>query len=215
MDDTALKDLDTFFSQYPIKQYHKGQILIYANEDPSGVFYLVSGTVRKYDVADSGDEIVMNVFKPSVFFPIAWALNKTPNRYFFQAESPIAVRRAPSDEFVDFLKAHPKMIYALLEQVYLGLESTQRRIIHLMHGDTRIRVLFELVVEGRRSGKLQDDGSCLISIGTAELAQRAGLSRETISRELAKIIHNEDILMRQGRLLVVRDFHALEDQLGD
>ncbi len=215
MDDTTLKDLDAFFSQYPIKQYHKDQILVYANEDPTGVFYLVSGTVRKYDIADSGDEIVMNVFKPSVFFPASWVLNKTPNRYFFQAESPIAVRRAPSDEFVDFLEAHPKIIYTLLKQVYLGLEDTQRRIIRLMHGDTRSRLLFELVIEGRRSGKLQADGSCLLSITAAELAHRAGLSRETISRELAKIVQDEDILARQGRLLVVRDLRALESQLGE
>jgi CRP-like cAMP-binding protein len=215
MDDTALKSLDDFFSQYPLKQYHKGQILIYAHEDPAGIFYLETGKVRKYDVGPTGDEVVLNVFRPNVFFPISWAVNKAPNKYFFEAETPIEVRRAPVDAFIAYLEANPKIIYGLLKQVHSGLEDTQRRVVFLMGGDTRSRLLFDLLLEGRRSGEMRSDGSCVINVGVANLAQRAGLSRETISRELAKIIQSEKILSREGHALVIHDFQALEEQLSD
>jgi CRP/FNR family transcriptional regulator len=215
MGDNVLKKLDEFFSQYPIKRYHKGQILIYANEDPSGIFYLESGRVRKYDVSPAGDEVVLNIFKTSVFFPISWALNHTPNHYFFEAATPIEVRRAPVVEVMRYLEANPDVIYGLLKQVHAGLENTQRRVVNLMAGDARSRLLFELIIETRRSGELQDDGSYVIGISLSELAQRAGLSRETISRELKRLIESKKLLKRRGRMLVIRDLHLLEELLED
>jgi CRP-like cAMP-binding protein len=213
MERTTLEELDQFFSQYPLKQYPKGQMLIYADEDPSGIFYLVSGKVRKYDVNNRGDEVVLNTFQPSVFFPMTWILNKTPNRYFFEATTPIVTRYAPASEVERYLATHPAVVYSLLKQVYSGLEDTQRRVVHLMKSDTRCRLLFELLIESRRSGELQQDGSCVISISMNELSQRAGLSRERISRELSKLIQQDGLLTRRGRSLVIRSIQEIEDEL--
>ena len=84
MDRNIQKSLDDFFSQYPLKQYNKGQLLIYAHEDPTGIFYLERGSVRKYDIGHEGDEVVLNVFKEKIFFHMSWAINKTHNHYFYE-----------------------------------------------------------------------------------------------------------------------------------
>lgn len=213
MDDSMHESLKNFFSKYPAKQYNKGQLLIYAHEDPTGIFYIENGSVRKYDIGPEGDEVVLNVFQPGRFFPIAWALNKTPNRYFFEAATSITVRRAPVDEFNVYLEAHPKIVYGLLRQVHGGLEDSQHRVVLLMDGDAHDRLLFELFIEARRAGEMKNDGSCVITVSLADLAQRAGLTRETISRELGKIIQSNDLISRQGRSLVISDFDALKKQL--
>lgn len=215
MDEATQKSLSDFFSQYPLKQYHKGQILIYAHEDPRGIFYIEKGMIRKYDVTTEGDEVVLNVFQPKVFFPLEWALNKTANRYFFEAHTPIDVRCAPVDAFTAYLELHPELIRKLLGQVYSGLEASYRRVTLLMAGDTHSRVLFELLVEAKRSGEMRSDGSCLVTIGTGDLAQRAGLSRETINRELVKIIQSGDVTRQEGRSLLIRNVNDLEQQLGE
>ncbi len=214
MDKNAEKSLDDFFSQYPVKQYNKGQLLIYAHEDPSGVFYLESGSVRKYDIGHEGDEVVLNVFTSKIFFPISWAINKTPNGYFFEAATPIEVRRAPVDAFNAFLHANPSIVFSLLKKVYKGLEDAQHRTVLLMDGDAHDRLLFELFIEARRSGQMQSDGSCVINVSLADLAQRAGLTRETISRELGKIIQSHELISRQNRSLVISDLRALKEQLN-
>lgn len=215
MDEAAQKGLDDFFSQYPLKQYHKGQILIYAHEDPRGIFFIEKGMVRKYDVTTEGDEVVLNVFKPKVFFPIEWAINKTANKYFFEAHTPIDVRCAPVDAFVAYLELRPELIRGLLGEVYTGLEDAHRRAVLLMAGDTHSRLLFELLMEVKRSGEIRSDDSCLITIGTGDLAQRAGLSRETMSRELAKIVQSGDVSRQEGRSLLIRNVHDLQKQLGE
>lgn len=215
MDSDALNKIENFFSKYPLRQYNKGQILIHAGENPSGIFYIVNGSVRKYDIDEGGQEIVMNIFKPNIFFPITWAINRTQNRYFFEAASTITVAKAPIEDVVDFLKSEPDIILGLLKQVYAGLEDTQRRVVHLMSGDSRSRLLFELVIEARRSGEVQEDGSCLVFVGANELSQRAGLSRETISRELARLLQPDGLLARQGRAIVILNLRKLEDELGE
>lgn len=215
MNEALQKCLDDFFSQYPLKQYHKGQILIYAHEDPRGIFYIERGMVRKYDVTPDGDEAVLNIFNSKVFFPIEWAVNKTANKYFFEAHTPIDVRCAPIDAFVAYLELHPELIRGLLGEVYTGLEDAHRRVVLLMAGDTHSRLLFELFMEAKRSGEMRSDGSCLVTIGTGDLAQRAGLSRETISRELAKIVQSGDVSRQEGRSFLINNIRDLEKQLSE
>lgn len=215
MDNSTSHDLERFFSQYPLKSYHKGQILIYAGDDPKGIYYLEEGSVQKYDIDSAGDKVVLNIFTPGVFFPIAWVVNAAPNKYFFEASTPIVVRRAPVDAFVTHLKESPDVTYGLLRRAYSGIENAQRRFVMLMSGSTSRRLLYELVIEGRRSGEMRDDGSCVVHVGVAELAQRAGLSRETISRELVRCVRDEKLLSRSGRSLVIHDFHAIELILGE
>jgi hypothetical protein len=76
------KKIHQFFSQYPAKEYAKGEILILADENPKYIYHLIEGYVREYDISYRGDEIVVNVFKPPAFFPMSWPIAKTPNRYF-------------------------------------------------------------------------------------------------------------------------------------
>ena len=215
MDNMTQQSLNDFFSQYPVKRYHSGQLLIYAHEDPTGIFYLESGEVRKYDIGPDGEEVVLNVFKSKVFFPMSWAVNRTANQYFFESTTPIEVRRAPADAFTAYLESHPKIILSLLKQVYSGLEDTQHRVILLMDGDAYHRLLFELMMEGKRSGEMRGDGSCVVTVSLADLAQRAGLTRETISRELGKIIQSSHLISRQGRSLVIHDFKEFEKQFNE
>jgi CRP-like cAMP-binding protein len=79
--------IERFFSDYPLKQFGKNEILLRADNDPKYIFYLLEGNVREYDISPGGDEIVVNVFKPPAFFPMSWAIAKTPNHYFFQTAS--------------------------------------------------------------------------------------------------------------------------------
>ena len=212
MDEAALNNLDDFFSQYPLKQYHKGQILIYANEDPAGIFYLESGMVRKYDVSNEGEEAVLYVFRSNALFPIEWAVNRTSNKYFFEADTPIGVRRAPVGAFVDYIESHPSLTYSLLKQVHYGLEYTQRRDVLLMAGSPHSLILFELLVAAKRSGETRADGSCLVQVGTSDLAHRTGLSRETIGRELRKLTLAGDVVTREGRAFIIHNMQDLEKE---
>lgn len=213
MDAQVTRKIEKFFEKYRLRHFDKSQILIYAGDKPPGIFHLISGQVRQYDITEKGEEVVVNVFKPPAFFPMAWAINKTPNQYFFETSEPTEVRMAPANDVVAFLKSNHDVTYDLLSRLYTGTDGMQRRMAHLMGGNGRSRVLFELLVECKRFGKLQKNGSYILTMHEDELARRSGLSRETINRELSKL-RTKKIIDITHKEIIIKNIKRLEKELG-
>lgn len=213
MNTRVARKIEEFFAKYPRRYFDKSQILIYAGDEPPGIFHLVTGQVRQYDITDRGEEVVVDVFKPPAFFPMTWEINKTPNQYFFETAMPTEIRMAPAGDVVAFLKANHDVTYDLLSRLYSDTDGMQRRMAYLMGGSGRSRVLFELIVECKRFGKQQKDGSYILTMHEDELARRSGLSRETINRELAKL-KTMKLLDITHKEFIIKDLKRLEKELG-
>src|SRR6476620_4247524 len=115
--------LNEYFSTSKLKTFTKGSIITYAGEDPEGVSQLVEGAVEQYDITPEGNKVTVNIFKPPAFFPMSWAINKTPNVYFYSALTPVKLRVANADATVAFLKANPNIMFNLLSRLYRGTDA--------------------------------------------------------------------------------------------
>jgi CRP-like cAMP-binding protein len=214
IDAKVFKKIDGFFSKYPLRTYPKNQIIVHAGDNPHGVMYLIDGQVRQYDINKHGSEIVVNVYKPPAFFPMNWAINKTHNIYFFSTIDTVKFRQAPPDEVVQFLNSNPDVTFNLLSRMYSGIDGILRRMAHLMGGSARTRLLYEIIIEARRFGQDKSGKGALVNLREEEIAARAGLSRETVSRELGKLREAGLIIVtRKG--IAIKDLTDLELDLGD
>jgi CRP/FNR family transcriptional regulator, cyclic AMP receptor protein len=205
--------IDDFFAKYKLRHYAKGQILILSGDQSDYVYRLVTGNVKQYDVTYRGDEIILNIFKPPAFFPMSLAINKVPNPYIYEAETDIEIRQAPAEEVIDFIKANPDVLFDLLSRVYRGVDGLLGRMAHLMSSSARSRLIYELVIEAQRFGEPQKNGEYIVNISEKDLGARAGLSRETVSRELSKL-KTEGLVAVRSKDLLLKDFSALERKLG-
>lgn len=201
------------FSQYRSRRYKKGHILIYAGDAVEHIYQLDSGVVKQYDISYRGDEVVLNMFKSPAFFPMSHVINKTLAKYIFEAETDIEVRQAPAGECLDFLKKNPDVLYDLLSRVYAGAEGLLGRMAHLMTSNAKSRLMYELILEARRFGVPQADGSCILTLTEKDLGSRAGLSRETVNRELHKL-KAEQLITISRSSIHIPDMIALEKSLG-
>lgn len=206
------KQLESFFIKYPIRHFDKGQIIIAANETPSGIFYVVSGQIRQYDITDLGADIVVDILLTSSLFPLDWAVRDRPSQYFYQAIGPVKVRVAPLGELESFLMQAPNLLFSLLTRSVAAMTIMQRRMAHLMSGVTLNRVMFELITQVKRVGVRRADGSYSLHLHEDELAQRAGLTRETVNREVGKL-KKLGIIEVNHRRLRIRDLAKLESML--
>lgn len=211
MSETTADKIERLFGSFPKRNYPKGQIIIYGGENPDYIFYLTKGRVRKYDITYRGDEVIVNLFKPQSFFPMSWAISKLENKYFYKTETETELHIVPPNEALRIIKENPDIMLDLLKRLYSGMEGIMGRIVQLMSGTAKSRLMYELIVECRRSGKIQPNGSVLISATEADLAARSGLSRETVSREIHKI--KADNLVKVTPLgIQVIDLELLEEK---
>ena len=183
MADTTKKVTD-FFTTYPLRTFNKQQIMIYAGTAVTDIFFIVKGRVSQYDITPAGNEVVVNVFKPGAFFPMSAAINDMANPYYFEASTEVTAHTAPAGDAVQFLKDNPDVTFDLLSRVYLGVDGVLRRMAHLMGGDAKSRLIFELLNAAYRFGETQDDSTTFIPLKEGDIAKHSGLARETVNRNI-------------------------------
>lgn len=212
MDKNVRQKVEDFFSSYPERRYPKGNVIVFADETPESIFFIVSGQVRQYDISYRGDEVTLNIFKNPAFFSVGWAVNDLPNKFAFKAETATVVKLAPVSDVKKFLLGNPDVSVDLLSRLYRGIDGLMGRMSQLMVGTARSRIIYELVIEIERSGKLVGEETVL-NLSETDLASRTALSRETVSREISKL-RAEDILDISGGTFKIKNFGALVSKLN-
>lgn len=203
--------LNAFFADSDERLYRKGDIITFANQDPEAVLYLIEGIVEQYDVTPEGNKVVVNIYKPTSFFPMSWAINKTPNVYFFAALTDVKVKRTHPDKVALFIQQNPDVMFDLLSRVYIGTDGLLRRLVLAASGIAANRLIFELLIEGHRFGEDGSGTKKIVKIKQSSLAARSGLARETVSRELHKL--EREGLVKLTKHGIVLSVEALEDKL--
>src|SRR5581483_573042 len=147
------------------------------------------------------------------FFPMSWAINRTPNNYFYKTETETRVHIVPADDALAFLKTNPDVMLDLLSRIYRGMDGLFGRMVHLMSGTARSRLIYELIIECRRFGNKTKDGRVKLDMSEVDLAARSGLSRETVSREIHKLKERGWVGITTNAI-IVKDMAMLEKTLG-
>lgn len=209
MDKKIKVKVNQHFRQFQKRQYRKGEVLVRADENPPGVFYLISGTVRQYDITERGTVVTLNIFKPPAFFPMSWAINQTDNEYFFEAMEPVELHLVPRENAAKVIRDNPDVMFDLLSRLYRGTDVMLKRMSRLMGSTAYNRILLELIIAARRFGQKSAKGEIRLDMTAGDLASRTGLTRETVSRELQKLKAEKLVRISLG-IIVIPDFAALE-----
>lgn len=205
--------IESFFAKYPKKSIARGEILVFANEDPPCIFQLVKGEVREYDISNHGNEVILNVFKPPAFFPMSWAINKTPNQYFYETIGVVQLRQVPPEDAVQFIRNNPDVMFDLLSRLYRGTDGLLGRMAHLMGGSARSRLIYELLIENARFGQNRPNSKRFIPINESQLSGFTGLSRETVNREMHKLMEL-GLVAADRHGVVLNNLDKLEEELS-
>lgn len=188
MDPDKTKDFETFYQQFITRNYKKGEMLIRADDDPQGIFCLTKGYVRQYTISPAGNELSLHILSPISYFPMVWAINGTPNVYFFEALTAVEVGRAPREQVVNFIKDKPALLFALMSELLEDYAETLTRVEHLVFSDAYRRVISILIYIAKHFGQPHKRGIIVNHRFTqADIATLVGVARETASIELFKL----------------------------
>jgi CRP-like cAMP-binding protein len=182
------EEFEKFYKQFKSRDYKKGEMLIRADDDPQGIFCLTKGYVRQYTISKTGTELTLHILKPLSYFPMVWAINGTPNVYYFEALTPVEVGRAPRDDVVNFIQDKPTIIFALMSELLEDYAETLKRVEHLVFSDAYRRVISILLYIAKHFGEKNHAGIIVPHRFTQQdIATLVGVSRETASNEMVKL----------------------------
>ena len=207
------KEFETFYKQFIIRDYKKGEMLIRADDDPLGIFCLTKGYVRQYTISKTGFELTLHILKPVSYFPMVWAINGTPNVYFFEALTPVQVGRAPRDKVVSFIKDKPTIIFELMSELLDDYAESLTRVEHLVFSDAYRRVISVLLYISKHFGKKTDKGIFVNHRFThQDIATLVGVVRETASIEMVKL-EKKRLIKHIDHSILFEDIQKLEREL--
>jgi CRP/FNR family transcriptional regulator len=211
--DTVGHKLEEHFASKPLTHYAKGEMIVTPGERSDKAFLVAHGRVKVHELSYRGDEVVVTVIKSPAFFPLNWAVNKIPNHFYYKAETDCDIYTMDSVEVLKFIRDNPDVMFTQLKQVYKALDGILGRMVHRMSGTAKSRLLYELIMECRRFGVNQADGTCRLEATERDLAARAGLTRETVSREMSKL-KKQNWVTVNGKGIFIHDIKLLERALG-
>lgn len=182
------KVFEDFYKQFRIRNYKKGEMLIRADDDPQGIFCLKRGYVRQYTISKTGFELTLHILKPISYFPMVWAINGTPNVYYFEALTPVEVGRAPRDQVVSFIKDKPILLFELMSELLEDYAETLKRVEHLVFSDAYRRVISILLYIAKHFGEEKNNVVTVHHRFTQQdIATLVGVARETAGVEMVRL----------------------------
>lgn len=212
MDISTNQKLNNFFSRFKKYHYKKGEIILRGGDIPQGVYFIDKGYVKDYSVSEEGEELMLILFKPEDFFPLQWVFNNRPNQHYFAAVTPVDLWRCPKKDFLDFIKENPEIFLELTRHIMLRLGGLMQRMEYLAFGNAHQKVASIILICAERFGE-KEEGNTVIQVPLThkDIASFLGIARETASIEIKKI-ERKGLIAYRGRLLVVKDPKALEQE---
>lgn len=84
MDNFPSDPIQQLISEAKLRNYPKGQIILYEGDVPSDFYILKKGIVKVYDIDDQGNEKILHLIKPPSMFPMIFFMGgNDQNRSFY------------------------------------------------------------------------------------------------------------------------------------
>lgn len=172
-----------FFRSHTYQTFKPKQVIIDANTEPLGAYYLESGIVKMSDISPQGKTFTHTLLGPGSVFPLIWIITKTPNRYVFETLTPVSIYRADPDQLHHLFHDHVDILHQILTR-YLKAQNEYHHHTELIAQGTAQEKLQKTLERLNRS--FGPDFQAQLHLTHQELANLSGLSRETVSRLIAQ-----------------------------
>lgn len=203
VDTDLLKKLDPLFSQYNPLYYKKGQIILRPEDNIDHIYFLEKGYVRFYSLTEDGKELTFLIYKPGYLFPVIYTFFGKKTKYYFEAVTPIVVRRAPREVFTKLVASNPALIFSLSQEIVVRLNEALDRMQFMAFMGAGSTIAYIIYSCARQFGHRKGSTYIIdLPLTHREIASMAGVARETVSIEMKKFEEEGLIFYKRNRISV-------------
>lgn len=200
LSDKDLRELETVVRE---RSFRKNEVIFHAQEPGNALFIIKRGRVKISMDDKGGREIILRIFEAGDFFGEMSLLDGEPRSATVSSLEPCQALILSRDEFLRFIPRHPDVVLKMLTALSGRLRKADEKISRLVFADAYEKVASVLVeILEERKIPLNIGTEIPISFTRKELADQAGLSRETLTRVLGDF-QRAGVVRIKGRLVAI------------
>ncbi len=206
--------LVNLFHQGTRQVYEKGEFVIRPGGPPQGVFYIISGLVKAFDITKYGEENLLIIRKSGEILGLTWAITGEDRHVLYAALARTELLQISREQFLTFVRTNPNAALPLVDMLVDMYRLHSERILNLEYRTVRERLVSFLLSSARRFGRKTTDGILLdVPLRHQDIASSISATRETTGRELSAL-ERLGLLKSQQSRIVLTDIEKLRKFLG-
>lgn len=199
------------------RSYARDEAIFWEGDPAEWLVIVVQGRVKMVKHSESGRETILTTFGPGQIVGEVGLLVGDTYPASAQAIEPsvtVSLRRA---EYIDLLRTHSDLAWALLQELGRRLQSAHETIRSLAVEKVERRVARMLLRLASTAGERTPEGAVRITVPLSrqEIADMAGTVLETAIRTVSKFQKQGLVETREGHIVILKphQFVAIAEEL--
>lgn len=201
--DLSDKDLRELESVVRERSFRRNEVIFHAQEPGNALFVIKRGRVKISMDDRSGKEIILRILEAGDFFGEMSLLDDEPRSATVSSLGPCQALILFREPFLRFIPRHPEVVMKMLMALSRRLRKADEKISRLVFADAYEKVasvLMDIIEE--RKVPLNIGTEVPLSLTRQELADIAGLSRETLTRVITDF-QRAGLVRIEGRRIAI------------
>lgn len=200
---TGIQSLDKFLEHCHKRHYPAKSTIIYADDRPDVLYFILDGSVTVLIEDSDGREIVLAYLNKGDFFGEMGLFDEQLKRSaWVRARSSCEVAEISYTKFRQVAQEHSDIFFAMASQMAARLRVTSRKVSDLAFMDVSGRVARTLLDLCTQPDAMTHPDGMQIRITRQEIGKIVGCSREMVGRVL-KSMEEQELITVKGKTIVV------------
>ena len=200
---TGIQSLDKFLEHCHKRHYPAKSTIIYADDKPDVLYFILDGSVTVLIEDDDGREIVLAYLNKGDFFGEMGLFDEQLSRSaWVRARTSCEVAEISYTKFRQIAQDHSDIVFAMASQMAARLRITSRKVSDLAFMDVSGRVARTLLDLCNQPDAMTHPDGMQIRITRQEIGKIVGCSREMVGRVL-KSMEEQELISVKGKTIVV------------
>jgi CRP-like cAMP-binding protein len=195
-------------------EHAKGTYILTTEKEKEATYYIADGFVRIYSQTNRGEQYTHIIYGPGEIFPVTWLARAPRSKIMYETLSDTVLYSVPITRLSDDMLKNPKLSYGVLQQTIEQYRIYTMRVDNLEYKYASERLAYRLILLANRFGIKTDQGTVIKPVMTHQLIGTSlNLSRESVSREMEKLVRKGLVAYNAVRQIVVIDIAQLSKEL--
>src|SRR5512135_1859222 len=211
----ADEELRQISDKISVEKFKKNEVILHEENTNQVMYVILRGKVKVTQITEEGKEVILAIHRAGDFFgEVSLIDNKTmPAIVVAKEDSVVAI--ISKGEFYSLLYSQGKVLDVLLQILCSRLRDSWDRIqlLSFTNASQRIKMLLASLA-GEYGGKTKEGTLLNIKLTHQDIADMAGVARETVTRAIDKLNKDGEIKVLKNRsILLGPDFIHKEFRL--